>query len=159
MSRPTRAQLLKSAHDLCDAFAAGADPDTLLDHFSTTHAISAIEHGLEELAPFLGRDFTGRTGSSLGVARFTWTEGAGAGQTWDECFAYMLDFDQAAKVTNYQVWADSGAAYLARRGELKELLATKGATGTEGSSGPRAQQVAEVPGTVRAPPEFHSSAG
>ncbi len=30
----------------------------------------------------------------------------------------MLDFDDEAKVTDYQVWADSGAAFLARKGQL-----------------------------------------
>ena len=49
-------------------------------------------------------------------------EGEGKGQSWDEEFAYILDFDQSAKVTDYQVWADSGAAYLARRGELKQVI-------------------------------------
>ncbi|KAI0794036.1 hypothetical protein C8Q74DRAFT_1314951 [Fomes fomentarius] len=156
---PTRARLLKSAQALCDAFASNADIDTLLSHFSSTHQISAFEHGLPALAPFLGRSFTGRAGPTSvpayfallqkyltysdmsfgswivdadaqrvavkGSATFTWTEGEGKGQSWDEQFAYMLDFDQDAKVTDYQVWADSGAAYLARRGELKQVTEGK----------------------------------
>ena len=160
---PTRAQLLASAKGLCDAFAAKADVPTLLSHFSSTHQISAFEHGLPALAPFLGRSFTGRAGptsvaayfellqkyltydhmsfstwvvdadaqrvSVKGSATFTWTEGEGKGQSWDEAFAYILDFDQSAKVTDYQVWADSGAAYLARRGELKQVIEL--AQGTE----------------------------
>ncbi|KAI0741567.1 hypothetical protein C8Q80DRAFT_1109695 [Daedaleopsis nitida] len=154
-SEPTRAQLLAAAQALCNAFANKADTDTLLSHFSSSHQISAFEHGLPALAPFLGRAFTGRAGpasvaayfrllqqhltyddmsfgtwvvdadaqrvSVKGHARFTWAEGAGKGQCWDEHFAYILDFDQDAKVTDYQVWADSGAAYLARRGELSQL--------------------------------------
>lgn len=56
-----------------------------------------------------------------GTARFKWTEGIGEGQWWDEQFAYILDFDDEGKVTDYQVWADSGAAYLARLGQLKGL--------------------------------------
>lgn len=56
-----------------------------------------------------------------GTARFRWTEGPGAGQAWDEQFAYILDFDDECKVTEYQVWADSGAAYLARLGQLDGL--------------------------------------
>ncbi|TFK80760.1 hypothetical protein K466DRAFT_591676 [Polyporus arcularius HHB13444] len=153
---PTRDQLLQSAQALCDAFAAKADIDTLISHFSTTHQISAVEHGLPALAPFLGRTFSGRTGtesvasyfellqqhltyegmsfgtwvvdaeaqrvSVKGRAKFTWTEGDGKGQSWDEQFAYILDFDQDAKITDYQVWADSGAAYLARRGELSKVI-------------------------------------
>ncbi|RPD64242.1 hypothetical protein L226DRAFT_552146 [Lentinus tigrinus ALCF2SS1-7] len=158
MSRPapTRDQLLQSAQALCDAFAAKADVDTLLSYFSATHQISAFEHGLPALAPFLGRTFSGRAGANSvasyfellqeyltydnmsfgtwvvdaeaqrvavkGRAKFTWTEGEGKGQSWDEQFAYILDFDQDAKVTDYQVWADSGAAYLARRGELSKVI-------------------------------------
>ena len=56
-----------------------------------------------------------------GKARFKWTEGVGKGQGWDEKFAYVLDFDDEGKVTDYQVWADSGAAYLARLGQLNNL--------------------------------------
>ncbi|KAI0629138.1 hypothetical protein C8Q77DRAFT_1220339 [Trametes polyzona] len=157
---PTRAQLLESAQGLCSAFASKADIDTLLSYFSSTHQISAFEHGLPLLAPFLGRPFTGRTGPSSvrayfellqkhltydnmsfgtwvvdpdssrasvkGTAKFTWADGPGKGQSWDEHFAYILDFDQDAKVTDYQVWADSGAAYLARRGELAQLTAIEG---------------------------------
>lgn len=153
---PTREQLLRSAQALCDAFAAKADTGTLLSHFSATHQISAFEHGLPALAPFLGRTFLGRAGANSvasyfellqqyltyddmsfgswvvdpeaqrvavkGSATFTWTEGEGKGQSWDEQFAYILDFDHDAKVTDYQVWADSGAAYLARRGELSRAI-------------------------------------
>jgi len=51
-----------------------------------------------------------------GQAEFTWTS---SGDKWEETFAYVLDFDDQAKVVRYQVWADSGAAYLARMGELE----------------------------------------
>jgi len=62
-----------------------------------------------------------------GCARFTWKE---TGQSWDEVFTYTLDFmeegfldegpggPREVKVRRYQVWADTGAAYLASRGEL-----------------------------------------
>ena len=157
---PSRAELLHTAQALCDAFASKADVDALLAHFSATHQITAVEHGLPALAPFLGRVFAGRTGPASvpayfrllqqhltyeamsfsswvvdpdaqrvavkGRARFTWRSGAGAGQAWDEEFAYVLDFDQDAKVTDYQVWADSGAAYLARKGELAQLTQDEG---------------------------------
>ncbi|KAI0083917.1 hypothetical protein BDY19DRAFT_603036 [Irpex rosettiformis] len=148
----TREQLQSSAAALCNDFATQAPLDTLLSHFSTTHQVSAKEHGLQLLAPFLGRTFTGRTGleeyfgllqkylvyenmsfgewvvdaearkvNVRGKARFEWIEGVGKGQWWDEEFVYVLDFDDEAKITNYQVWADSGAAYLARTGKLRDL--------------------------------------
>ncbi|KAK5636677.1 hypothetical protein RRF57_012389 [Xylaria bambusicola] len=50
-----------------------------------------------------------------GKARFTWKE---TDKSWDETFVYVLVFDSTAKLTRYEVWADSGAAYLASRGEL-----------------------------------------
>lgn len=56
--------------------------------------------------------------SVKGRAKFTWIE---TSQSWDETFTYSLDFDDELKVTDYQVWADSGAAYLARLGKLDEL--------------------------------------
>ncbi|KZT09931.1 uncharacterized protein LAESUDRAFT_756153 [Laetiporus sulphureus 93-53] len=152
---PTRSQLLASAQGLCGAFARKASLDELLSHFSTTHQVTALEHGEPLLAPFLGRPFTGLRGPGSvseyfgilqqcltyddmsfgewvvdpeaqkvcvkGSARFTWTEGRGKGQSWDEKFIYMLDFDDEGKITDYKVWADSGAAYLARRGELDSL--------------------------------------
>ena len=154
-SPPSRTQLLQSAQALCNAFAAKADVDTLLSHFSSTHQITAIEHGLPYLAPYFDRPFTGRTGPTSvaaylnllqehltydtmtfsswivddeaqrvackGRARFTWISGDVKGQTWEEEFACILDFDQSAKVTDYQVFADTGAAYLGRRGELTKL--------------------------------------
>lgn len=62
-----------------------------------------------------------------GTARFTWTE---TGEAWDEVFAYVLDMveeeDGGVKVGRYQVWADSGAAYLARKGKLGEVEGEKG---------------------------------
>jgi hypothetical protein len=56
--------------------------------------------------------------SVKGRAKFTWIE---TGQTWDETFTYSLDFDDESKITNYQVWADSGAAYLARINKLDHV--------------------------------------
>lgn len=156
---PSRTQLLASAEALCTAFAQKAPLEDVLSHFSTTHLITAHEHGLPFLAPFIGRTFTGRTGPNSveayfkllqqvltfenmsfaewtvdtearkvctkGTARFTWAEGEGNGQAWNERFIYMLDFDQEGKVTDYQVWADSGAAYLARKGELDAKRAVR----------------------------------
>ena len=133
--------------------------------------MTAHEHGLPLLAPFLGRMFMGRNGpnsveeyfkllqkyltyenmsfgkaprsigcvipiciaigewvvdtevrrvSVKGTAKFKWIEGVGDGHWWDEKFAYMLDFDDEGKVTDYQVWADSGATYLAWKGRLNQ---------------------------------------
>jgi hypothetical protein len=148
----TRKQLLASAQRFCEAFQHKEDISTLLLHFSTTHQASVIEHGDCHLAPFLGKSFTGLSEvqkyfeaiSSLlsyenmafsefvvdteacrvalkGKARFTWLS---TGGSWDETFAYMLDFDEVGKVTDYQIWADSGSAYLARIGKLDEMRKT-----------------------------------
>jgi hypothetical protein len=53
--------------------------------------------------------------------RFKWIEGAGIGQWWEEEFAYIIDLDDEAKITDIQVFADTGAAYLARIGKLNAL--------------------------------------
>lgn len=59
--------------------------------------------------------------SCKGHATFVWRE---TDQSWDEVFTYTLDFVREGdadevKVRRYQVWADTGAAWLASRGELK----------------------------------------
>ncbi|AEO57851.1 hypothetical protein MYCTH_2304548 [Thermothelomyces thermophilus ATCC 42464] len=143
-----RAALLASATSFCEAFSAAADPsDILKDHFTREQAnILVHEHGLPRLAPFLGRDFRGADGlceylslvseclsfermrfgeyvvdaearkvSVRGRARFTWKS---TGQSWDEVFTYVLAFDRDHKVEKYEIWADTGAAWLASRGEL-----------------------------------------
>ncbi|KAI5846742.1 hypothetical protein BZA05DRAFT_406480 [Tricharina praecox] len=149
---PSRETLLTAALGLCTDFSNGCSPEVLLAHF--THAVPpvAIEHGLQSLAPFIGRQFFGRAEiteyfkllqkyvtfdkmcfceyivdtdtmkvSCKGHASFTWKE---TGQGWDEVFTYTLDFvheggDGEIKVRRYQVWADTGAAWLASKGELK----------------------------------------
>ncbi|EGN96790.1 hypothetical protein SERLA73DRAFT_184950 [Serpula lacrymans var. lacrymans S7.3] len=142
----SRVELLHAAQALCDDFASKKDIDTLLSHFSTTHQCTLVEHGEPFLAPFLGRPFNGISGALMyfdlinkhlsyenmrfseyvvdvearkvsvkGKAKFTWIE---TDESWDETFAYMLDSDDELKITDYQVWADSGAAYLASKGEL-----------------------------------------
>ncbi|KAI8634745.1 transcription elongation factor S-II [Xylariaceae sp. FL1651] len=158
MPNLTRPELLQAATAFCDSFAQKKALDEILSHFSSAPADAAEilvhEHGLPELAPFLGRDFRGLSGAReyfeivgkcltyddmrfveyvvdvgdgegeatggkvavRGKAKFTWTE---TGQSWDETFVYVLRFDAQGKLTRYEVWADSGAAYLARRGELK----------------------------------------
>ncbi len=130
----------------CDAFRDAKPIDEILGHLSPSSNIIAFEHGLPQLAPFLGRTFSGVDGvkkyfetiSSLlkyedmrfsdfvvdaeahkasmkGNARFTWIS---TGQSWDEVFTYALEFDTEGKIKKYDVWADSGAAYLASKGEL-----------------------------------------
>jgi len=144
--RTTRQQLLVAAQGFCNAFAEQKPLDEILSHFSNSDDIVAIEHGLQQLAPFLGRDFRGHDGikqyfqvlsstlsyenmrfgnfvvdaetfkvSVRGEARFIWTSTA---QAWDEVFTYVLEFDDHNKVKVYEIWADSGAAYLASKGLL-----------------------------------------
>ncbi|KAF9008802.1 hypothetical protein BDQ17DRAFT_77510 [Cyathus striatus] len=147
----SRMQLLAAASRFCDAIAQKQDMPSIIAHLSSTHQITATEYGESCLAPFLGKPFIGTSGvqryfeliGSLlsfesmrfsnftvdvemrrvalrGEGRFTWLV---TGESWDEKFAYMLDFDDELKVTDYQVWADSGAAYLARVGKLNEVKA------------------------------------
>lgn len=147
MSSNTRQKLLQAAQRFCNAFADQKPLEEILGHFSSSKKVRAFEHGLPDLAPFLGREFVGRDGirkyfetiSGLltyenmkfgkfivdpethevfckGEARFTW---ASTGQGWDETFAYMLHFDDEFKVKDYEIWADTGAAYLASKGQLE----------------------------------------
>jgi hypothetical protein len=56
----SRNQLLHAAQALCSDFAAKQDAHTLVDrHFSKSHQCTALEHGEQCLAPFLGRPFVG----------------------------------------------------------------------------------------------------
>ena len=143
-----REDLLRAAKAFCDSFATQAPPEDIFSHFSTTETVSACEHGLRVLAPFLGREYVGtdnvkeyfKTISSLlsyenmkfenffadveemkvstrGQAGFKWTS---TGQAWDETFTYVLEFDQRCKVKRYEIWADTGAAYLASKGQLRD---------------------------------------
>ncbi|KAH8113523.1 hypothetical protein DFH11DRAFT_305569 [Phellopilus nigrolimitatus] len=140
------ALLLTAARSFCDAFACQKPFGDILDHFSSSDNIVCVEHGLQQLAPFLGRPFAGLDGakeyftviadllsyeemrfshfvvdtenlkvSVRGHAVFTWKS---TGNSWPEVFTYMLEFDDQLKVKVYEVWADTGAAYLASRGEL-----------------------------------------
>jgi hypothetical protein len=142
-----RQQLRQSAQSFCDAFASRRPLSEVLDKFSTREEPLVIEHGLALLAPFLGRTYTGLNGirdyfetiislldydsmrfsdyvvdeeegkvSVRGVATFTWKT---TGQSWHEVFTYTLAFDEELKVKQYEIWADSGAAYLASKGLLQ----------------------------------------
>lgn len=148
MPPASRDQLLSAAQSFCDAFAGQKPPEEIFSHFSASDDVLALEHGLPQLAPFLGREFRGQKGlqeyfqllssnlkyenmrfsnfvvdpevskvSVRGEAKFTWTS---TGQGWDEIFTYVLEFDESTKVKVYEIWADSGAAYLASKGLLKQ---------------------------------------
>ncbi|KAI1092444.1 hypothetical protein F5B19DRAFT_209472 [Rostrohypoxylon terebratum] len=149
MSHHKRADLLQAATSFCTSFAEKKPLDEILSHFSPSPDTLAYEHGLRQLAPFLGREFRGRKGvrtyfellarhlryeamsfadyvvdaaenrvAVRGTAKFTWVA---TGESWDEVFAYALMFDEEGKVLRYEIWADSGAAYLASKGLLQEL--------------------------------------
>jgi hypothetical protein len=151
---PSRNQLLRAATSFCQDFADKKDPDFLLHHFSVTYKCTIIEHGQQCLTPFLGRTFVGlpairsyftTIGELLeyenmrfssytvdvetsrvcvkGEAKFTWLS---TRESWDEAFIYMLDFDDEFKVTDCQIWADSGAAYLAGTGKLDQVKKVEG---------------------------------
>lgn len=140
-----RANLLDAAQNFCNAFASQQSLDVILDYFALDNAV-CVEHGLEQLAPFLGHPYTGPDGvtqyfttianllsyenmhfseyivdvetlkvSVKGQARFTFKS---TGDSWDEVFTYSLAFDKQLKVKVYEVWADTGAAYLASKGQL-----------------------------------------
>ncbi|KAL4946117.1 hypothetical protein BDV06DRAFT_218641 [Aspergillus oleicola] len=162
MPQHTRASLKTATTTLLDAFSSGSSILTLQSTFTTTPPPTIHEHGLKELAPFLGRPFTGQNelksyfeilNEHLGIedasfddenewavdtenmvvclrgrARFVSKR---TGEGWDEVFAYRVEVaDETGegvegrgklKVRKYEVWADTGAAYLAMRGKLKGL--------------------------------------
>ncbi|KAK4204415.1 hypothetical protein QBC40DRAFT_272802 [Triangularia verruculosa] len=148
---PTKQSLLSTTTSFCNALASQSPPSTISSYFTTTSpsSIYIFEYGLPQLAPFLGRPFQGPSGLSeyfdllskhlsyenmrfsnffadlesrkvsvRGEARFTWLS---TGQSWDEIFTYVLEFDHDSKLVKYEVWADSGAAYLASQGLLDEV--------------------------------------
>ncbi|KAK4650432.1 hypothetical protein QC762_707350 [Podospora pseudocomata] len=143
---PSKASLLSATTSFCHSLSAQSPPSTILSHFSSSPDTLIYEHGLPQLAPFLGREFKGPSGlkeyfhllskhlaykdmhfsnyfadpealkvSVRGEATFTWLS---TNQSWDEVFTYVLEFDNDNKLTKYEIWADSGAAYLASQGLL-----------------------------------------
>ena len=140
----TRDELLRSTRELCDAFSNHGTIEEIVDCFSSSRPedIRLFEHGLPELAPFLGRSFRGIQGikdyfavvseylsyqdddmsfsdysvdtelkvvSVRGKAKFTWKS---TGKSWNEVFIYRIELDDDGKILIYEVWADSGAAYI-----------------------------------------------
>ncbi|KAL0580903.1 hypothetical protein V5O48_001097 [Marasmius crinis-equi] len=149
MGGSLRDQLLAATKSIRDAFMAGKGLDPVLSLFSTSPKTFAIEYGEPSLAPFLGREYVGlaaiqsyfeiivtclsfkdmefvdfvidtesRRVACKARATFTWNS---TGESWNETFAYILDYDEENKITGYQVWSDSGATYLARVGKLVEV--------------------------------------
>ncbi|KAL5002424.1 hypothetical protein BDV10DRAFT_120607 [Aspergillus recurvatus] len=156
----TRTTLTNATQSLLDAFSTSSDLPTILNTFTTIPPPTAHEHGLPQLALFLGRTFTGldqveeyftllnehlriesiqfddqkewtvdlETGVVClkGYARFVSKESE---EGWDEVFIYRIGLAEdeekkekkKVKVRSYEVWADTGAAYLAAKGELKSL--------------------------------------
>ncbi|KAF9892816.1 hypothetical protein FE257_000405 [Aspergillus nanangensis] len=145
----------KTISSLCDDFSTGRPLANILSNFTISPPPIALEHGLPQLAPFLGREFTGLDGLQeyftligdlltiksmrfdaqdqwvvdiakgvvclRGYARFSAKE---TDQSWDEVFIYRIEGvgNECGewKVRRYEVWADSGAAYLALKGLLEK---------------------------------------
>ncbi|KAJ5624315.1 hypothetical protein N7510_000624 [Penicillium lagena] len=165
-----RTTLLEPVRSLCNAFTTHAPVSTLLSTFTTQPTPLVHEHGLPQLAPFLGHTFSGTDGvaryfelladlieisdvtfepddnwlvddacmcvSLRGSATFKWKA---TGQAWDETFMYRIALATDASrdpgkkgkllVWEYMIWADTGAAYLARLGRLGELVTGDGEAG------------------------------
>ena len=139
----TRDDWLRSTRALCDAFANHGTVEQIINCFSSSRPddILLFEHGLPELAPFLGRTFRGKQGirDYFGIVskhlsyedmsfsdyildkelRVASVRGEAkftwksTGKSWKEVFIYRIQLDEDANVMVYEVWADSGAANLA----------------------------------------------
>ncbi|KAK5191425.1 hypothetical protein LTR99_003750 [Exophiala xenobiotica] len=132
MPSTSRQDLLSAAQAFCNTFAEQKPPEEIFSHFSSANDVLAVEHGLPQLAPFLGREFRGQDGireyfqllssnlkyENMHFSNFVVDTEVFKG--WDEVFTYVLEFDPDNKVKVYEIWADSGAAYLASKGELKQ---------------------------------------
>ncbi|KAK5079594.1 hypothetical protein LTR70_009275 [Exophiala xenobiotica] len=139
-----RQHLIRAAQSSIQALAEKKPPDVIFSFFPAHIIIH--EHGLQQLAPFLGREYRGIQGaeeyftvlastialengrlvgtfadpeelkvSVKGEATFTWTS---TGQSWDEVWTSLLEFDHEYKIKMYEIWASPGAAYLASKGLL-----------------------------------------
>ncbi|KAJ5613606.1 hypothetical protein N7528_007260 [Penicillium herquei] len=155
-----RSTLVDSVNALLSAFTSSNPPiPSIVSAFTTVPTPFIHEHGLPQLAPFLGHTFSGVEGISeyfetlsqtlnihsmvfepdpewlvdltnlcvtlRGTARFEWKD---TKNSWSETFIYRIALatdtsdDQEKRgrilISEYQVWADTGAAYLARMGQL-----------------------------------------
>ena len=124
------------------------DNDNDNDNDNTSSPIRIFEHGLPELAPFIGRSFYGIQGitdyftiisntleyenmyfydytvdietkvvSVRGKAKFIWKS---TKKYWNEIFIYRIQLDNEYKILIYEVWADTGAAYLASQQSINQ---------------------------------------
>lgn len=161
-SNSSREELLRSTKELCGVFANHGTIEEIISCFSSKSrsnnnyyddnvndndndndntSIRIFEHGLPELAPFIGRSFYGIQGitdyftiisntleyedmyfydysvdiekkvvSVRGKAKFIWKSTT---KYWNEIFIYRIQLDNEYKILIYEVWADTGAAYLA----------------------------------------------
>ena len=128
-----RNQLLAAAQAFCVSFANKVSPEKIFSHFSTSENVFALEHGLPQLAPFLGRVFRGQKGvqeyfellsSHLSYENMKFSNfivdaemnkvsvrgeakftWTSTGQSWDEVFTYVLEFSADNKVQVYEIWA------------------------------------------------------
>eukprot|EP00435_Cladocopium_sp_Y103_P050973 s1426_g15.t1 len=120
---PRRAQLLQRAQELCEAFAQRKSLEEVLSHFSED--VLLFEHGLCDLAPFLGRarDYFELIGELLEFEDMSFSEAwARYGKSWQDVFVYRLRFDREGKISAYEVWADSGAAYVSSMARKRLVL-------------------------------------
>ncbi|TGJ87762.1 hypothetical protein E0Z10_g1026 [Xylaria hypoxylon] len=151
----TRNELLAAAKAFCDSFAQKKSLDEVLSHFSSPSPtgggaeIIVHEHGLPQLAPFLGRDFRGLEGAreyfetvgeylsyeDMRFVEFIADASLGSEEHWGPSedgdggkvvARGKARFTWTRLLRRYEVWADSGAAYLASRGELGSAGDQKG---------------------------------
>ncbi|KAF8897204.1 hypothetical protein BD779DRAFT_357420 [Infundibulicybe gibba] len=128
---PSRKQLLAAAKAFCDAFSRKEEISTSSPIFRQHTQCQRLNMVIQSWLPSWGKHFRdsqefehfvvdseGCKIALKGKGTFTWVS---TGESWDETFAWMLDFDDEGRVTEYQVWADSGSAYLARIGKLREV--------------------------------------
>lgn len=141
-----RKHLIQAAEIFTQALLANHDPEHVLNALADRVVIH--EHGLKQLAPFLGRQFHGVEGAkeyfNILASTVILKEGKvqaifvdpeksqvtvkgqakfiwkSTAQTWDEIWSFLLEFDSEYKVKVYEVWGDPGAAYLASQGLLKQ---------------------------------------
>ncbi|KAJ5726337.1 uncharacterized protein N7483_007694 [Penicillium malachiteum] len=157
-----RGSLVEPVNALLAAFTSSSPPSSIISTFTTDPKPLIHEHGLPQLAPFLGRTFSGVEGISeyfeilsrilninsmvfepnpewlvditnmcvtlRGAAIFEWKD---TKNSWGETFIYRIALatdrsDDRLKsgrilVSEYRIWADTGAAYLARLGQLNRL--------------------------------------
>ncbi|KAJ6032253.1 hypothetical protein N7540_002985 [Penicillium herquei] len=157
-----RSTLVEPVKALLAAFTSSEPPSSIASTFTTVPRPLIHEHGLPQLAPFIGRTFSGEEGISQyfeilsqtlnihsmafepnfewlvdidnmcvtlrGTATFEWKD---TRNSWSETFIYRISLrrdtsDNREKsgrilVNEYHVWADTGAAYLARFGKLNDF--------------------------------------